>query len=301
VAVTPGIEVSVQETAGPDPVVLEADTFGERYPIVPGAARTPRHPLLEAAVDALPPPPGRPLAIRVSSGVPPGCGTGTSAAVAVALIGALAAVRTERLTPRQVGYTAHRLEVDGLGWQSGIQDQLSAAFGGINYLEIDSYPEATVYPLPEWDQLSSSLTLVYLGRPHHSSGVHADVIADLGPHRVEALSRLRAAAQAAREAVQARDLDGFGQAMRANTAAQASLHPGLVGKDAQRVIKLARARRSVGWKVNGAGGEGGSVSILSAGPEEKQALEDDVAARHPEYRVIPIRVSPDGLQVTGAL
>jgi D-glycero-alpha-D-manno-heptose-7-phosphate kinase len=118
---------------------------------------------------------------------------------------------------------------------------------------------------------------------------------------MEELSRLRAAAQAAREAVQARDLDGFGQAMRANTAAQASLHPDLIGADAQRLIELARARRSLGWKVNGAGGDGGSVSILSAGPEEKQALEYDVAALHPQYRVIPIRISPVGLQVTGSL
>ena len=39
--------------------------------------------------------------------------------------------------------------------RSGIQDQLSAAFGGINYLEIESYPEATVYPLPTWGSSAS--------------------------------------------------------------------------------------------------------------------------------------------------
>jgi galactokinase/mevalonate kinase-like predicted kinase len=33
-----------------------------------------------------------------------------------------------------MAYAAHRVEVDLLGVQSGIQDQLSVALGGINYL-----------------------------------------------------------------------------------------------------------------------------------------------------------------------
>ena len=84
--------------------------------------------------------------------VPAGCGTGTSAAVAVALLGALAAARAEELSPRDVAYAAHRLEVEVLGAESGIQDQLSSAFGGISFLEIERYPEATVTTLPAWDE-----------------------------------------------------------------------------------------------------------------------------------------------------
>ena len=64
IAVTPGVEVSIRATAGPDPVVLDVENFGDRYPIVPGASRVARHPLLEAAIDALPPPAD--LAVEVS-------------------------------------------------------------------------------------------------------------------------------------------------------------------------------------------------------------------------------------------
>ena len=88
------------------------------------------------------------MEVSVRSAVPAGCGAGTSAAVAVALLGGLAELRGEQLSPRDVAYAAHRLEVDVLGVESGIQDQLSAAFGGINYLEIEPYPEATVQTLP---------------------------------------------------------------------------------------------------------------------------------------------------------
>ena len=153
IAVTPGVEVSIRTTAGPDPVVLDVESFGDRYSLVPRAPRVARHPLLEAALDAFPPPRGLAVEVSVRSGVPAGCGTGTSAAVAVALLGGLAALRHEERSPRDIAYAAHRLEVDILGVQSGIQDQLSAAFGGINYLEIETYPEARVYPLPTWVEL----------------------------------------------------------------------------------------------------------------------------------------------------
>ena len=301
IAVTPGVEVSIRAAAGPDPVVVDLEAFGERYFVVPGAPRAARHPLIEAAIDAFAPPPEIAVEIRVRSVVPAGCGTGTSAAVAVALVGGLAAVRSERYSRRDIAYAAHRLEVDVLGAQSGIQDQLSAAFGGINYLEIERYPEATVQPLPPWDDLDARLSLVFLGRAHDSSGVHRQVIEGLACRGAAALARLRDAAVAARDAVLARDLRAFGQAMIANTEAQRSLHPELVGLDAMKVIKIATVQRALGWKVNGAGGDGGSVTILSATREERETLERCVAASDLGYRILPIQISDVGLQVRGEL
>jgi D-glycero-alpha-D-manno-heptose-7-phosphate kinase len=301
IAVTPGVEVSISSTSGPDPVVLDVQTFGDRYPVVPGATRVARHPLLEAAIDASPPPSDLAAEVSVRSAVPPGCGAGTSAAVAVAMLGALAAARREELSRHDVAYAAHRLEVEVLGVESGIQDQLSSAFGGINYLEIASYPEATVHTLPAWQELGPRLTLVYLGRAHDSTRVHRQVIESSGREGSGAFARLRDAAVAARDAVLARDLDAFGQAMIANTEAQSALHADLVGGDARRVIEIAASHGALGWKVNGAGGDGGSVTLLSASRQAKDALEHRVAASDTRYRVLPIRVSSAGLQVRGAL
>jgi len=295
------VKVSIRPAAGPDQVLLVAESFGDRYPVVPGAPRIARHPLLEAAIDSFPPPAGLAVEVRVRSAVPAGCSTGTSASVAVALLGGLAAVRSEHLSPREVAYEAHRLEVGVLGVESGIQDQLSAAFGGINYLEIEPYPEATVCTLPAWDELGPLLTLVFLGRAHNSSSVHRQVIEDLERRGQGVFSRLREAAVAARDAVLTRDLDAFGRAMIANTEAQRALHPELVGVDARRVIEIAAAEGAVGWKINGAGGDGGSITILSNTQEAKQALEHCVAASDARYRMLPVQVSSAGLQVRGAL
>jgi D-glycero-alpha-D-manno-heptose-7-phosphate kinase len=301
VAVLPGVEVTIRRIDGPDPVLLDVENFGDRYAIVPGAARAARHPLLEAAIDTLPPPADLALEIRVGSVVPAGCGAGTSAAVAVALLGALAAVRSEQLSPRELAYAAHRLEVETLGLESGIQDQLSAAFGGINYLEIEPYPQATVSSLPPWEELGSRLTLVFLGRAHHSSAVHRAVIESAEGDSSPAFAQLRVAADAARDAVVAHDFDAFGRALIANTDAQYLLHPALVGADAQRVIALAASHGAVGWKVNGAGGDGGSVTIVSPSRDTKAAFDQGVAELDARYRVLPTRVSPVGFRVGGAL
>ncbi|HXP32886.1 MAG TPA: hypothetical protein VN820_02670 [Acidimicrobiales bacterium] len=300
IAVSPGVAVSIRTTAGPDPVVLDVESFGDRYPVVPGRSRIARYPLLEAAIDAFPPPGNLMVELRVRSAVPAGCGTGTSAAVAVALVGGLAAVRAQDMSPRDVAYAAHRLEVEVLGAQSGIQDQLSAALGGINYLEVDPYPEATVHAMGVWDELSSLLTLVYLGRAHDSSGVHSRVIEDVGSRGPLFFSPLREAAVAARHAVAARDLLAFGRAMVANTEAQKSLHSELVGVDATTVIEVAVAHGALGWKVNGAGGDGGSVTILSPTVPAKEALERGLVTADARYRVLPVRISPVGLEVRGA-
>ena len=96
IAVNPGVEVSIRTGEGPDPVTLEVESFGDRYPIVPGAPRAARHPLLEAALDEFPPPRDLTVEINVRSPVPAGCGTGTSAAVAVALLGGLPRLRSEQ-------------------------------------------------------------------------------------------------------------------------------------------------------------------------------------------------------------
>jgi len=243
IAVTPGAEVSISTTDGPEPVVLDVKDFGDRYPVVPGASRVDRHPLLEAAIDAFPPPADLAVELSIRSAVPAGCGTGTSAAVVVALLGGLAAVRSEQPSPRHIAYAAHQLEVN-IGNQSGIQDQLSVAVGGINYLEIGPYPEATVHTLPAWEELGSRLSLVFLGRAHDSSGVHRQVIESMGRCGSPVFSRLRDAAVAARDAVLARDLEAFGHAMIANTEAQQSLHPEIVGMDARRVIETGAPSRS---------------------------------------------------------
>ena len=70
--------------------------------------------------------------VTIYSEAPGGASTGTSAAVTVALIGALDSLTPGRMTPHEVALAAQRIETEMLHQQCGIQDQLCAAYGGIS-------------------------------------------------------------------------------------------------------------------------------------------------------------------------
>jgi len=307
IAITPGVRVTVDATASAAAhprVDVHLDNYGESYSFTP--ERLPgRHPLIETAVTMCPVP-GAALDVTVSSDMPPGASTGTSASLTVALLAALAHLRGEAPGPADLAHLAHRLETGGLGLQSGIQDQIAASYGGINFVEMPSYPDALVSPLGVCEKTRTALedrfVLVYLGRAHRSSDVHEDVIRSLRAGTSRALDLLRHAAALARDALLRGDLGAFGAALAANTDGQRQLHPSLVGRDASLVVEVASSVGALGWKVNGAGGEGGSIAVLLGdSPEAARAvLLDRLRELSPEARHIPMRLAPSGAAVESA-
>jgi D-glycero-alpha-D-manno-heptose-7-phosphate kinase len=306
IAVSPLAEVQVAVWPTPEQapgITLQAENFGQRYRI-DRAQRWGQHPLLEAAVEYMQVPEHLCLEISIYSEAPSGASTGTSAAVTVALVGALDALTPGRLTPHEVAAAAHRIETDLLGQQSGIQDQLASAYGGINYIEMFQYPHASVSPIPvpaatAWE-LERRLALIFLGKSHRSTELHERVIAGLEAAGSDhpPLEDLRRAAVRSRDALAAGDFAALGAAMIDNTQAQARLHRDLIGPEAARVIALAQAHGALGWKVNGAGGAGGSLTLL-CGPrsDAMRALLREIAQADASFQIIPIRLSPGGLRV----
>jgi D-glycero-alpha-D-manno-heptose-7-phosphate kinase len=287
-----------------DRVVIHAENFGERYVMGRERPAWGPHPLLEAAIEFMDLPGNLAFEVTIFSEAPSGASTGTSAAVSVALIGALDRLTPGRLTPHEVAIVAHRVETEKLKQQSGIQDQLCSAYGGINYIEMFNYPHASVSPIsvpnPIWWELERRLALVYLGHSHSSSQIHEMVIRELedaGPDNPK-LEALRQSAPRSRDALYVGDFTALGRAMIDNTEAQGRLHPKLVSADAGKVIAIAKAHGALGWKVNGAGGEGGSLTLLCASrSHEKRAMIRAIEQSSPLIRNIPIYLSRQGLRV----
>jgi D-glycero-alpha-D-manno-heptose-7-phosphate kinase len=307
IGVYPYVEVQIEVypyEVGTDRIVLYAENYGERYVVHPEHPGWDRHPLLEAAIERMGVPEKYAIQATIYSEAPSGGSTGTSAAVSVALIGALDCLTPGRLSPHEVAYTAHAVEVEMLGQQSGIQDQLCSAYGGINYIEMWEYPYASVsqlyVPNSIWWELERRLALIYLGKSHDSSRVHEKVIADLedaGPED-QRLEDLRVTAEKSRNAVYAGDFESLGRVMVENTEAQARLHTALVSEDAHRVIEIARRYGALGWKVNGAGGEGGSVTLLCpALSYTKREMLREIQAANSLFKRIPIYLSRYGLRI----
>jgi D-glycero-alpha-D-manno-heptose-7-phosphate kinase len=304
IAVTPYVEVQVTPSprSSDERVTLHLDNYGDSYSVNPDELNYGKHPLIEAIVREMVIPEDLSLAINIHSTAPSGASVGTSAAVSVALIGALDALTPGTLIPHQVAALAHHIETEKLHWQSGIQDQICSAYGGVNFIWMPAYPQPSVSPVraPEaflWE-LERRLALVYIGTPHNSSEVHKKVIADLGEDasadpRIDGLRRL---AEEAKDAACAGDLSALGDIMDRNTEFQRRLHPALVCEKFEEIIDVARRYGACGCKVNGAGGDGGSITILSGGDlvKKRRMLTD---LRGKGYHYIPVSLSLRGLTV----
>jgi D-glycero-alpha-D-manno-heptose-7-phosphate kinase len=298
------VQIAVYPNDGSrDRVVIRAENYGDQYAVRETQGVWTKHPLLEAAIQYMKVP--REIAVEVSifSEAPAGASTGTSAAVSVALIGALDRLSPGRMTPHEVAYAAHHVEMNMLGLQCGIQDQICSAFGGINFIEMTSFPHATVSQIQVsnaiWWELERRLVLIFLGRSHSSSDLHKKVIRELenaGPETPK-LAALRKTAPRSRDAVYAGDFAALGRAMVDNTEAQGELHPELVGADAQKIVAIARAHGALGWKVNGAGGDGGSITLLCGdASEEKRRMIRAIEEADPLFRNIPLYLSRFGVR-----
>jgi D-glycero-alpha-D-manno-heptose-7-phosphate kinase len=264
-----------------------------------------RHPLLAVATDEIPLPKGHAYTIIIDANMPPGSSTGTSAALSVAMLAALAACNNRRLSASELAHRAHRLETVHLGQQSGVQDQIGAAYGGANFITITDYPSTTVEHIDLDDAFISAFnqqhTLCYYGTPHRSSDIHQQVIARITSEQssVDALNPMRIAALSAADAMRRGDVRAFATTLIQNTEAQAQLHPELVGRTATRIIEIAKHHDAWGWKVNGAGGDGGSISIIASdNPIKRQQMHAQLAHELPHIAHIDGAFCHDGVHVT---
>lgn len=285
-AVGPGIEVDVA--------------------LVPAGEGRPDDPLLQAAVDAVLEPAGLlgELAVRIAtrSSVPPGASLGTSASVLVGIVGALDALVDGGRSPIDVARVAHEAETVRAGREAGVQDQWAAALGGAGLLAVGPYPEVRhrVLEVPDaaLEELGDRLLTVVFG-PHDSSAVHRQVIDALVTcsgvehhHAREALRTLSTLAGRAADALEAGDLAGWGEVLVASVDAQAALHPGLVGGAHRAAIEAVRSAGATAWKVNGAGGDGGSLTVLADdGPDGIDRAIAALRSADPGWTLLHLRPS----------
>ncbi len=302
-AAGPGVTVSIESTESKHSV-LDLRNLNSEYVLdVSGTERLKRsHPMLaecwmrHGAHQMS----QRSVRISLDSAVPAGSSLGTSASVGVGVIAALQAASGggDRLDKDLLAQLAHSAETRS-GLESGVQDHVAAAHGGINLIDIE-YPSFSVRPLNILEQtfaeLDRRLITVYFGRPHESSVLHEMVIARLEAtgSGADELEYLRSLAVSASNALEAGDLDAYGMSLIGTVEGQRALHPGLISADAETVLSIVR-RVGGHMKVNGAGGPGGSVTLL--GPDDPTRLQElrDAIVSQASWSMLSLRLWRNGV------
>lgn len=295
VAVSPGVVVTLADepALGSDEIMIDALGVRRVERLANPSAWT--DPFLASLLSDAP---GK-LSIAIESAVPPGSGLGTSASVAVAVLAAIETYGHRPIDQLALAHLAHRRETAD-GRQSGVQDHAAAAMGGVTCWMVD-YPQFSPRERLSDDGLldlvDARLLAVYLGAPHSSSVLHEMVISKLESEDSEPyLQPLREAALAGHRALLDANFAGYGQALVACHEGQRRLHPELISDLADHVVSSVALQGAAGWKVNGAGGSGGSMTVLCGpDPGNRERLTTTINDI-PGARVLDLHVDRAGVQ-----
>jgi D-glycero-alpha-D-manno-heptose-7-phosphate kinase len=203
----------------------------------------------------------RGVSLFLASEVLPGTGLGSSSAMAVALVRALAAHLTLPIGAIEAAELACKLEIEHLAMPIGKQDQYASACGGLNAIEFTANGvDVTPLDLPAdvITTLSSRLLLFSTGQTHNSAAILRQQQADTltKPRVTESLHRIKALARNMREALLAEDLDLFGQLLDLSWREKRSLSKKISTATIDHYYQAARKAGALGGKIVGAGGGG---------------------------------------------
>ena len=201
---------------------------------------------------------GSPLRVRVDMEVPAGSGLGSSAALTVALIGALDAYHGREAGPDDTASRAHRVELGVQGAASPLDTAVST-YGGLIYLA----PDRTVR------RLSADLRDSLVISSTHRSGNTAEMVASVR-ERYERLPEVMSMIMDATEMITRtacrfileNNLEPLGELMNINHGLLDAM--GVSTPELSMMVHEARAAGAAGAKITGAGG-GGSIVAFCPG------------------------------------
>lgn len=204
--------------------------------------------------------------VEITSEIPPACGLGSSAALSLALVRALASLRGEELSSEDARRRASRVEDVFHGTASGV-DVAASASGGVIWFERSNPPRIERLRLAEPADVVVSLS----GEPRSTAGP-VGRLRERHTRRPELYGRFFQLAgelvRAGRVAVERGDWTGLGELM---DAAQGLLNAfGVSTPTLERMAGIARGAGALGAKLSGAGG-GGAIIALAPGKADEVA------------------------------
>jgi D-glycero-alpha-D-manno-heptose-7-phosphate kinase len=212
--------------------------------------------------------------------LPARAGLGSSSSFAVGLLHALHALRSEMNTQRQLALEATHIEQVCLEENVGNQDQISAAFGGLNRIEFGGQDQFTVSPviLPQerLQSLQDNLMLVFTGLSRNASDIAEEQVKSTS-RNYQQLSTMYEMVNEATEILKGSgDLTDFGRLLHEGWQLKRSLTGRISSDYIDQIYNRALNAGATGGKLLGAGGGGFMLFFVKPEiqPAVTKALED---------------------------
>lgn len=230
-----------------------------------------RHPAVKAILEEMKFIRG--LEISYNADLPARSGLGSSSAFTVGLINALTALRGKMISKKALAQDAIRIEQEVIGEAVGSQDQIWAAYGGLNKIEFQKDGKFSISPIimgeKNYLSLESSLMLFFTGFSRVAPLIAQKKI-DNFKNKEEELNMLSTLASSAASSLQDKnyDIKKIGELIHEAWILKRELAEGVTTKEIDEIYKEGLGAGALGGKILGAGGGG---FILFVVPPENQA------------------------------
>jgi|SRR6266446_496152 len=230
--------------------------------------------------------------VNLSSDLPSFSGLGSSSSFTVGLIKGLAAFRGRHIGQDELARTAIHLERNVLEETVGFQDQIFAAYGGLNVVrfrgESDFVVERVSISQSRLRELSDSLLLVYTGLTRSAQEVERSKFNRISSIQ-DNLKRMLLHVDRAYEVLTGNgDLSAFGRLLHDTWMEKRQLDPMVSAPEIDRLYDLGLASGALGGKLLGAGG--GGFMLFFVPPDRRTQVRKALN----DYHDVPIAINAPG-------
>jgi D-glycero-alpha-D-manno-heptose-7-phosphate kinase len=260
------------------------------------SAVTVKHPIIRHALlrwlDRYPSMVDHRLDIIHSGDLPAMTGMGTSSCFTVGFVNALESFVGVTMSKYQLAKEAIFIEQVLNKESVGYQDQIAAAFGGVNFVEYFSPCSFQVRPVDvdtDWiATLVQSLKLVYTGLTRHANAVARDMLTNLGQNQHNISAIAMDAHRCYKIMTQSGDQCEIGHMLAETWERKKATSSQISNPDIDNLYNRLRLAGAVGGKLLGAGGGGFILVYVPLNQAEKFALSTR------DLTVLPVEIDWHG-------
>lgn len=193
--------------------------------------------------------------------IPAMSGIGSSSSFTVGMLNTLYALQGKMVTKRKLAFDAIHVEQNMIGEHVGSQDQVAAAFGGLNKIEFGGSEGVFVQPVTIEGQklqyLQDCMLFYFTGFSRFSSDIAEDQIKKT-PQKLKELNAMKEMVEEAIKIIAGRkeDLNDFGKLMHETWRIKKSLSSKISNSQIDNIYEAAIRAGALGGKICGAGGGG---------------------------------------------
>ena len=194
---------------------------------------------------------------------PAGSGLGTSSTLVVAILGVFVEKYKLPLSDYEIAQYAYRIERVDLQLAGGKQDQYSATFGGVNFMEFYKGDKVIVNPLrikPHYlNELENNLILYFTATSRESATIIKEQVKNVTNNNeksIEAMHQLKEQAKMMKEALLQGKLNDIGEILDYGFQQKRLMAANISNQSIENIYDVAKASGATGGKISGAGGGG---------------------------------------------